>query len=104
MLPAEGPGAACRGATAVAMGPEPPWATAAAVGPGREGRGDRLRWGHIRILYKAPTDYTKPQQTIQSPDRQYNAPKRLYKDPDILDKDPTIRQRPKMFDKSCNKY
>ena len=36
-------------------------ATAAAVGPG----GDRLGSGHIRILYNAPQDYTKPQQTIQ---------------------------------------
>ena len=61
--------------------PAPPWATAAvAVGPGVEG-GDILGWGHIRILYKAPTgytklqkDYTKHQQTIQSPDRLYKAP------------------------------
>ena len=36
-------------------------------------KGDRLEWGHIRILYKAPKDYTKPRQTIQSP-------KRLHKD------------------------
>ena len=27
--------------------------------------GDRLGSGHIRIPYKAPEDYTKPQQTIQ---------------------------------------
>ena len=75
--------------------PAPPWATAAAaaVGPGGGwgdggGRGgDKLGWGHIRILYKAPTDDTKPQNTIQSPDRLYKAPtnyikppKRLYKD------------------------
>ena len=61
-----------RGASAL------PWATAAAVGPGG---GDRLGWGHIRILYKTPTDYTKPQQTIQSPDKLYKAPERLYKAP-----------------------
>ena len=35
--------------------PPPPW------GPG----GDRLGWGHIKRLYKAPTDYTKPQNIIQ---------------------------------------
>ena len=28
---------------------------------------DRLGWGHIRILYKAPTEYSKPRQAIQSP-------------------------------------
>ena len=36
---------------------------------GPKGEGDRLGWGHIRILYKAPEDYTKPHNTIQSPDR-----------------------------------
>ena len=40
----------------------PPW------GPGSPER-----------LHKAPTDYTKPQQTIQIPDRLSKAPKRLYK-------------------------
>ena len=49
--------------------PLPPW------GPG----GDRLGWGHIRILHKAPKDYTKPQQTIQSPDRPYKAPEHYTK-------------------------
>ena len=29
---------------------------------------------------EAPEDFTKPRQTIQSPNRQYKAPKRLYKD------------------------
>ena len=32
----------------------------------------------------APTDYTKPQQTIQSPDRLYKAPDKLYKAPKRL--------------------
>ena len=27
--------------------------------------GDRLGWGHIRILYRAPREYTKPQNIIQ---------------------------------------
>ena len=27
--------------------------------------GDRLGWGHIKILYKAPEEYTKPKKTIQ---------------------------------------
>ena len=30
---------------------------------------------------EGPTDYTKPRQTVQSPDRQYKDPRRLYKDP-----------------------
>ena len=34
--------------------PAPPWATAAAVRPGGEGRG-RLGWGHTQMLDKAPT-------------------------------------------------
>ena len=47
--PTEGPGGGP---------PASPWATAAAaVGPGGEGgRGDRLGWGHTRVLYKAPED------------------------------------------------
>ena len=58
--------------------PAPSWATAAAtVGPGG---GDRLGWGHIRVVYEALTDCTKPRQTFQSPDRLYKAPTRLYKD------------------------
>ena len=31
------------------------------------GGGDRLGSGHGRILYKAPEDYTKPQNIIQRP-------------------------------------
>ena len=40
----------------------------------------------MRLLYKAPTDNTKPQQTIQSPNRQYKNP--------TLDKTRHIRQSP----------
>ena len=55
--------------------PAPPWATAAAVGPGGgRGRGGRLGWGHIRILYKAPKDHAKPQQTVQSPKKIIQSP------------------------------
>ena len=39
------------------------------LGPGEGGRGE------------APKDFTKPRQTIQSPDRLYRTPERLYKDP-----------------------
>ena len=52
-------------------------------------------------LYKAPTDYTKPQQTIQSPNRQYKAPtdntkpQQTIQNPDILDKDPTDNTKPR---------
>jgi len=55
----------------------PPW------GPGSPER-----------LHKAPTDYTKPQQTIQIPDRLYKAPKRLYKAPKRLHKAPTDYTKP----------
>ena len=54
-----------------------------------------LGWGHIRILYKAPTDYTKPQKTRQSPNRQYKAPtdntkpQQTIQSPDRLYKAPT---------------
>ena len=41
--------------------PAPPWATAAAMGPGGGGG-------------EAPEDDTKPRQAIQSPDRLYKAP------------------------------
>ena len=69
--PPKGPGGAARTA----------WATAAAaVGPGRGGGqggggrgGDRLGWGHIRILYKAPKDYIELQKITQSPNRLYKA-------------------------------
>ena len=54
--------------------------------------------------YKAPTDYTKPRQTIQSPDRQYKAPEKTIRNPKLLDKDQHIKQIPKMFNKSSNKY
>ena len=63
-----------------------------------------MRWGHIRILYEAPTDYTKSQKTIQGPDRIYKAPKRLHTDLNILDKDKILRQRPQIFNKSSNTY
>jgi len=65
--------------------PPPPW------GPGGGEVGDRLGWGHIRILYKAPEDFTKPRQTIQSPkatklqkdytklQKNIQSPKKLYK-------------------------
>ena len=48
--------------------PAPPWDTAAAaLGPG----GDTSGWGHLKRLYKAPTNYIKPQNIIQSPNRLY---------------------------------
>ena len=58
--------------------PAPPWATAAAVGP-REGGGDRLEWGHPKRLYKAPTDYTKPQKILEEAPTDYTKPQKHYK-------------------------
>ena len=56
------------------------WARPPAEGPGAARRG---AWGrpNMRLLDKAPTDYTKPQQTIQNPD--------------ILDKAPTDNTKPR---------
>ena len=51
--------------------------TAAAVGPGpsavRPG-GSQMTIQSTKRLYKCPTDYTKPRQTMQSPERRYKAP------------------------------
>ena len=70
------------------------------VGPeGGGGGGDRLGWGHIRILYKAPEDYTKPQLTIQSPDRLYKAPTDNTKAQQDYARTPRIRQRLKISNK-----
>jgi len=63
--------------------PPPPWG-----GGGREGR----RGGSPKRLYKAPTDYTKPQkdykkprQIIQSLTKTIQRHKILDKDPEMLD-------------------
>ena len=42
---------------------------------------------------EAPKDFTKLQQTKQSPDRQYKDPDRLYKAPEYYTKPTHIRQR-----------
>ena len=57
-------------------------------GPEGGGVGDRLGWGHTKILYKATEGYTKPQKTVQSPDKVYKAFKKVYKAPKILYEDP----------------
>ena len=62
-------------------------AAAAAEGPGGE----------------APTDYTKPQQTIQNPIRLYKAPKGLHKAPTDNTKTENIRRNPKRLDKNLRK-
>ena len=55
----------------------------------------------MRLLYKAPTDYTKPQQTIQSPNRQYKNPtdntktRHIRQNPDILDNPPKDNTKPR---------
>ena len=53
--------------------PAPRWATgAAAVGPGG---------GRPKRLYKAPTDYAKPQKEYTKPRQTIKRPDRLYKTP-----------------------
>ena len=80
--PAEGPHggrAPAKGPRGGGRPPRGPWgAGAPAEGPGGVSPNS---------LYKAPTDYTKTRQTIQSPDRLYKAPNWLYRDLEILDKD-----------------
>ena len=49
------------------------------------------RGGSPKRLYKALTDYTKPQQTTQSPDR-------LNKAPNDYTKPPQSMQRPRILD------
>ena len=61
-------------------------ATAAAVGPGGEGG-------------EAPKDFTKPRQTIQSPDKPYKAPTDYTKPPKDYRKSKNIKQNPKILDK-----
>ena len=53
---------------------------------------------------EALKDFTKPRQTIQSPDRLNKPPQRLYKAPEYQTKPTNIKQMPKMFNKSSNKY
>ena len=40
-------------------------------GKGRDGGGgeDKLGWGHIQILNKAPTEYKETKQTMEKPER-----------------------------------
>ena len=78
--PAEGP----RGGALPPRGPV--GGGAPAEGPGG---------GSPKRLHKAPTDFTKPQQTIESPDRLYKDIARLYKH--II-----IRQNLKILDMNLN--
>ena len=65
---------------------------AAAAGPGGEG-------GNPKKLYKAPTDCTKPRQTIQNPNRLYKAQKNYTKPPDDNTKTSNTRQNQQILDK-----
>ena len=69
------------------------------IGAPAEGPGEEIDWGRDtpKRLDKAPTDYTKPQQTMQRP-------KTLYKTFSILDKTTNVRQEPNIFNKRSNKY
>ena len=57
--------------------------------PPAPGGGDRLGWGHTGILYKAPTDCTKPQSIIQSPNKLYKDPKKIIQSLQKIHKDIT---------------
>ena len=58
---------------------------------------DRLGWGHLKRLYKAPTDYTKPRQAMQRHER-------LDKDLKCYTFELKIGHKPKRFNRSSNKY
>ena len=55
-----------------------------------------LRISQPKDLYKAPTDYAKPQKTIQSPRNTIQRPNRLYKAPKHYTKPKNIRQNLKI--------
>ena len=73
-----------------------------------------LSGGSPKRLYKAPTDYTKPQSDYTKPNRLYKAPtgnspykapteytkpeKTITKHPKYYTKTPNIRQNPKLLD------
>ena len=52
---------------------------------GARGRGDRLGWGHIKILYKALKDYTKPHKLYTAP-KHYTKTENIRQNQNILDK------------------
>ena len=56
---------------------------APAQGPGG---GNRLGWGHLKRLYKGPTDYTKPH-------KDYTKTENIRQNPHMLDKDLTYLTR-----------
>ena len=55
----------------------------------------RVAWGHLQRLYKAPTDYTKPRWTIQSPTRLYKAQEHYTTTHNILRNLKTTHAKPK---------
>ena len=59
-----------------------------------------LLWEAVLYVGEAPKDFTKPQQTIQSPNRLYKAPETLHKHINIRQNPINIRQAPKIFNKS----
>ena len=70
--PARDPGRARgRGAPAEGPPPPPPWGPGWGWAPAEEPGGDRLAWAHLKRLYKAPTDYTKPQKYYTRPHKYY---------------------------------
>ena len=78
---------------------------------GLGGGGYRLGWGHIKILYKAPKDYTKTQKTTQSPEQIYKAPTDYTKPRQTIQSSKKTIQSPgksirrlEIFNKSSNKY
>ena len=75
------------------------------LGEGRPPRGHRCRRRGARGGGgggEAPKDFTKPRQTIQSPNRLYKAPETLHKHINIRQKPLNIRQVPKILNKSSN--
>ena len=68
----------------------------------RGNQGGRLRLGHIRILYKAPTDYAEPHHAdYTNRERLYEAPTDSTS-PNILSRTPTDYTKPRHIIRSPN--
>ena len=77
------------------------WGGRTALGHRHRLRG--ARWGG-KGGYKAPEDYTKPQNIIQSPNTQYKPPTDYTKITKYETKPKNIRQRLEILNKSSNNF
>ena len=69
-------------------------------------RGGEIDWGRdtSKRLHKAPTDYTKPQNSIQNLQKHYTKTKQNYTKIQKIRQNSIFRQMPKVLNKSSSKY